>query len=51
MIKLRSSLLVSGVALGLGALLPATAAAEERTCRGTIGATTLDNVRVPQDAS
>ena len=25
--------------------------AEERVCRGTIGAVTLDNVRVPQSAS
>src|ERR687892_2725394 len=31
--------------------LPASAAAEERVCRGTIGAVTLDNVRVPQGAS
>jgi hypothetical protein len=30
--------------------MPAAAAAEERTCRGTIGARTLDNVRVPQGA-
>jgi hypothetical protein len=33
----------------LSALAPA-ALAEERVCRGTIGAATLDNVRVPQDA-
>ena len=29
---------------------PGTAAAEETTCRGTIGATTEDNIRVPQGA-
>ena len=28
-----------------------SADAEERVCRGTIGTTTLDNVRVPQDAT
>ncbi|MBA2639513.1 MAG: hypothetical protein H0U77_05885 [Nocardioidaceae bacterium] len=32
-------------------VLAAPAAAEERTCRGSIGATTLDNVRVPQGAT
>jgi hypothetical protein len=37
------------VAAGLG--VPATAAAEERTCRGTIGAVTVDNLRVPQQAT
>jgi hypothetical protein len=49
--KLRSSLFLFALTLVLGAILPATAVAEERTCRGTIGAATLDNVRVPQDAS
>ena len=33
------------------AALPATAAAEEKTCRGTIGAVTHDNIRVPQGAA
>ena len=33
-----------------GSFAPA-AQAEERTCRGTIGAKTLDNVRVPQGAT
>jgi hypothetical protein len=28
-----------------------SSSAEERVCRGTIGAVTLDNVRVPQDAT
>jgi hypothetical protein len=36
------------VALPVLLLLPASAAGEERTCRGTIGATTVDNLRVPQ---
>jgi len=36
--------------MGLAALLVA-AQAEERTCRGTIGPTTVDNLRVPQGAS
>ncbi len=39
--------------MGLAALLVAAqvAQAEERTCRGTIGPTTVDNLRVPQGAS
>jgi hypothetical protein len=42
-----------GLALmaGLLVLAPATALAEERTCRGAIGARTLDNVRVPHGAT
>jgi hypothetical protein len=44
-----------GIALAGGALfalsLPAVAAAEETTCRGTIGAETHDNIRVPEGAS
>jgi hypothetical protein len=37
--------------LAVGALfLSAPAMAEERVCRGTIGAVTLDNVRVPPNA-
>ena len=31
--------------------IPAAALGEERVCRGTIGARTLDNVRVPQGAT
>ena len=34
-----------------GLLAASPAAAEERTCRGTIGAVTLDNVRVSQGAT
>jgi hypothetical protein len=51
MTKLRNAMAVSALALAAVGLSPATAAAEERTCRGTIGARTLDNVRVPQSAS
>src|SRR5918999_421763 len=39
------------IAAALAVGLPAVASAEERTCRGTIGARTLDNVRVPDGAS
>jgi hypothetical protein len=38
------------ISAAAAATMPAAAAAEERTCRGTIGARTLDNVRVPQGA-
>ena len=31
--------------------LSGPASAEERTCRGTIGASTVDNLRVPQGAT
>ncbi|MBA3517244.1 MAG: hypothetical protein H0T75_06305 [Rhizobiales bacterium] len=41
---------IAGLALG-ASLLSVPALAEERVCRGTIGATTLDNVRVPQNAT
>jgi hypothetical protein len=38
--------------LGASMMLPAgRALAEERVCRGTIGATTVDNLRVPQGAT
>jgi hypothetical protein len=43
-------LALAGLALGALGLIPAGAAAEERTCRGEIGAKRLDNVRVPQGA-
>ena len=43
--------LALGLALVAVAALPGTSAAEERTCRGTLGAITVDNLRVPQDAS
>jgi hypothetical protein len=38
-------------AVGAGALVPATAQAEETTCRGTLGAQKVDNLRVPDGAS
>ena len=48
-VKTRSIIVVS---LVVGAFaLPGSALAEERVCRGTIGALTLDNVRVPQNAT
>ena len=42
------------IAIGLSALVlgpPEVAHAEERACRGTIGATTVDNLRVPDGAT
>ena len=39
------------VAVGATLLAPAAAQAEETTCQGTIGAETVDNVRVPDGAS
>ncbi len=33
------------------AVFPAGASDEERSCRGTIGAATVDNLRVPQGAT
>ncbi len=38
-------------AIAAGVMAPAAAHAEETTCQGTIGAQTLDNVRVPDGAS
>jgi hypothetical protein len=49
--KLKSVTIVAGLAAAALGLVPATAVAEERICRGTIGATTVDNVRVPQGAN
>ena len=46
------TLWTSVACLGLGlSLVSAPAAAEERVCRGTIGAVALDNILVPQGAS
>src|ERR671918_2032078 len=48
----RSTRWVAVVALGGAMLLPmAPASAEERVCRGAMGAVTVDNLRVPQDAT
>jgi hypothetical protein len=52
-VKTNSSIglvLVGGALAGVG-LMATPALAEERTCRGRIGATTVDNLRVPQGAS
>jgi hypothetical protein len=40
-----------GLAAAAAGAFPATASADERVCRGTIGARTLDNVRVPSGAT
>jgi hypothetical protein len=42
---------VTAIALCLVLLGTGSASAEERTCRGTIGARTVDNLRVPQGAT
>ena len=47
--KRLARILISG--LGLALVPVASASAEEFTCRGTVGARTLDNVRVPQGAT
>ncbi len=46
-----STLAALGLALGTAVALAPSAAAEERTCRGSIKAVTLDNVRVPAGAT
>jgi hypothetical protein len=48
---MRRMSLIAGLALVAGLAGAATAAAEERTCRGTLGAITVDNLRVPQGAT
>jgi len=47
----RTTIFTAALAATACAVGPGIAAAEERTCRGTIGAVTLDNVRVPQGAT
>ncbi len=50
---MKRSIVIAGlgiVAAGTFAVSP-TAHAEERVCRGTIGAQTVDNLRVPSNAS
>ena len=48
----RSTRWVAVLAFGGALLLPASpASAEERVCRGTLGAVRVDNLRVPQGAS
>jgi hypothetical protein len=46
----RKAVLVGLVTLTAG-IAASPASAEERTCRGTIGAVTVDNLRVPQGAT
>ena len=46
-----TALAAVAAAAAVSAALPATAEAEERVCRGSIGARTLDNVRVPSGAT
>ena len=49
---MRTKLAFSIVVLSLAAAVTASPAlAEERTCRGTLGAVTVDNLRVPQGAT
>jgi len=47
----RLTFLVLPAVLVSAAFTAAPARAEERTCRGTIGATTVDNLRVPSGAT
>jgi hypothetical protein len=42
---------IMAMALSVALLLPAAAQAEERVCRGALGAITVDNLRVPQNAT
>lgn len=46
----RAKVALLGATVAMAAF-PAGASAEERTCRGTIGAATVDNLRVPQTAT
>jgi hypothetical protein len=46
-----TALAAVAAAAAVSAVLPATAQAEERVCKGSIGARTLDNVRVPTGAT
>ncbi len=48
---MRKLLLVSTIAAGMTFVAAPPASAEERTCRGSLGAVTVDNLRVPQGAS
>ena len=48
---MRKALLGVAVAAGLSLAVVRPAAAEEMVCRGTLGAVTVDNLRVPQGAS
>ena len=41
-------ILATGIAAAAALAAPTAAHAEETTCRGSIGAVTVDNLRVPQ---
>jgi hypothetical protein len=49
--KLNRTIWLVPLTIAASAILPATAMAEEKTCRGTIGSVTHDNIRVPQGAT
>jgi hypothetical protein len=51
MMKARLACLVLGAGLVSAAVGVSPARAEERSCRGTMGATTVDNLRVPSGAT
>jgi hypothetical protein len=53
MLKIRLALKGALLALALvaAAIAASPASAEERTCRGTLGAVRVDNLRVPQNAT
>jgi hypothetical protein len=53
MVKMKPRLLwlVLPAVFGAAVLTAAPALAEERSCRGTLGATTVDNLRVPSGAT
>jgi hypothetical protein len=53
MVKMKAKLacLVLPLVLVSAAAMATPARAEERTCRGTMGATTVDNLRVPSGAT
>ena len=48
---MRKLLLIGAVVAGTAVTSAPPASAEERTCRGTLGAITVDNLRVPQGAA
>jgi hypothetical protein len=45
----KRAVMVAAVAVAATAMVPAGASAEETTCRGSLGAGTVDNLRVPQE--
>ena len=50
-IRLPLTGVLVALALVVAAIAASPAFAEERTCRGTLGAVTVDNLRVPQNAT